>query len=598
MKDWEFNDRRAELFGRAPDVAHLLGRCKHSGLTVVSGRPRLGKSWLLEETARRLMEMDFLVGYAESSAEQPDLLLRAVADAYARWLAQASMGDQARSLYDRHKDSLVDQAGKRVAGLLKAVSERGGVGWKVAGELAAKALSGLGDLDTDLKSAGLKLPSLNYDEARDLTDHLARISGKGVVLILDAWEKTPASEREIGILDTFLDHLEDWPPTHLFLSYRTEGQGDEKLKRLRHLIQGTPNGEEYPLPVMHLDRDDERQRLLNYVQQAVGGAESEVSEEEMEAWIGGFPGVVEWWTRQAVKEQLETSEDLDRAAGDAQAGRYRPEFDRLLSPLETEPKLLQVAARLALLPQMTSDSWWEALRTVVTEEGMQQTVAQLNVRGILDTRQGLPSYGHSTRHEAARRWLLEESLEPLVRIELDRLAQKLGGQINSADPANRPFALALVGLRPALTDPSTSPIPSGLVEAAMSLLPLQEPTWEKFEAGFKQAKDSPSLAPLWAMGLFNNLIHRSQEDDRDGREQMLEELRQLANRFPDDTAVRERLAKGLVNNLNHRSQEDDRDGREQMLDDLRQLAEAFPDNAAIREATENAEEVTKVLEES
>jgi hypothetical protein len=36
-----------------------------------------------------------------------------------------------------------------------------------------------------------------------------------------------------------------------------------------------------------------------------------------------------------------------------------------------------------------------------------------------------------------------------------------------------------------------------------------------------------------------------EENSLEGRDKLLDELRRLAGRWPDDTAIRERLAKGL-----------------------------------------------------
>ena len=64
---------------------------------------------------------------------------------------------------------------------------------------------------------------------------------------------------------------------------------------------------------------------------------------------------------------------------------------------------------------------------------------------------------------------------------------------------------------------------------------------------------------------------------------MLDELRVLARTFPDDAAVRERLAGGLLNTLNDAKAEDDLARRDGLLDELRTLSGAFPvDAAAVR----------------
>lgn len=81
------SDRRDMLFGRTAGLQYLTQRAQATGLTVVTGRPQFGKSWLAIEVARTLGAQEHephLVGYAESTGQEPDLLLRVIADLYSR----------------------------------------------------------------------------------------------------------------------------------------------------------------------------------------------------------------------------------------------------------------------------------------------------------------------------------------------------------------------------------------------------------------------------------------------------------------------------------------------------------------------------------
>ena len=107
-----YPDRRGELFGREPDIRFLCDRARHAGLTVVTARPLMGKTWTLTEVARRLEEEGaFIVGCHESKGAESSHLLYAVADLYTRWLEDSRMWDQARSLWERHRDGLVPRVG-------------------------------------------------------------------------------------------------------------------------------------------------------------------------------------------------------------------------------------------------------------------------------------------------------------------------------------------------------------------------------------------------------------------------------------------------------------------------------------------------------
>ena len=52
--------------------------------------------------------------------------------------------------------------------------------------------------------------------------------------------------------------------------------------------------------------------------------------------------------------------------------------------------------------------------------------------------------------------------------------------------------------------------------------------------------------------------------------------------FGPDAAVRERLANGLFNTLNHAKQEQALERRDTLLQELRHLAQAYPQDAAVR----------------
>jgi hypothetical protein len=118
----ELVNRRDCLFGREGDLAYLLKRARFKGLTAVVARPQMGKSWLLTELAHRLgaeHQTPYLVGFAESFGETPDLLLRTVVDLYARWLSDASVWQQAKRVRENEKPNLLPGVAKAVAKIFR-----------------------------------------------------------------------------------------------------------------------------------------------------------------------------------------------------------------------------------------------------------------------------------------------------------------------------------------------------------------------------------------------------------------------------------------------------------------------------------------------
>ena len=180
----ELIDRRDRLFGRKGDLAYLLERARFKRLTAVVTRPQMGKSWLLTELARRLgtePQSPYLVGFAESFGETPDLLLRTVVDLYARWLSDAGPWQQAKKVWKNEKPNLLPGVAKTVAKIFKETNPV----TKPAGVAVEGAINGLVAADARLRTGGLQLSTLSYEQARDLVGSVARISGRPIALFLD-----------------------------------------------------------------------------------------------------------------------------------------------------------------------------------------------------------------------------------------------------------------------------------------------------------------------------------------------------------------------------------------------------------------------------
>jgi hypothetical protein len=217
-----FPDLRERLFGRERDLEALSARVRFKGLTAVAARPQMGKSWLLTELARRLSqdhEPRHLVGFSESAGETPDLLLRTVIDLYARWLSDAGYAQQAKMVWDQQKPNLLPGVAKALG---KIFGELAGASTKPVAVAVEDAINGLIAADQSLKSGGVQLPALSYEQARDLVAAVAAISDRPIVLFLDQWEESPDVTREAKALSAFIRHLDDWPRCHVFLALRLD----------------------------------------------------------------------------------------------------------------------------------------------------------------------------------------------------------------------------------------------------------------------------------------------------------------------------------------------------------------------------------------
>src|SRR5271157_549621 len=261
----EFQDRSKVLFGRGPDLAHLLSRAPQKGMTAVAGRAQMGKSWLLTELARQLSQdggplrsgtmqslnlerPSYLVGFTESLGETSDLLLRAVVDLYTRWLSDSSYWEQAQVTWQQQKKDLVSNVGKAVGTIFAKISKLGSTPGEVVGGLVEKTFDALARANRDLLTGGMQIPRLQIEQGRDLLALVVQVTSRPMVLVFDQWEKSPGIELEANILDSFLRHLDEWPPCHIFLGLRSDEKPYAAVRRLYNDFPGPV--EVYDLPPM------------------------------------------------------------------------------------------------------------------------------------------------------------------------------------------------------------------------------------------------------------------------------------------------------------------------------------------------------------
>ncbi|MGH8591681.1 MAG: tetratricopeptide repeat protein [Gammaproteobacteria bacterium] len=523
-----FPDRRADLFGRELDIEHLIARAKTNGLTAVVGRPQMGKTWVFIETARRLVEdQRCIVGYHEAKAAEHSHLLYTVRDLYTRWLADSNLRAQARSLWKRHKGDLVTTVGQAAGYLFGKLNEP-----EALGNVVRDAFDKLAEAQRDLRSGGLTLAPLPYDQARDLVRLVAMVSGRRVVLVLDAWEQSISVGPEHRTLESALDHAEEWPDSHLFLGIREphldRDAGNDAYRAARDLEDRSPAAEVYALPPMHLDEDEERRRMLGHVRVELPAAQR-LAPEDLLNLVDGFPGVVSRWLHPAKREKLNDRAALEQAAADAQDYRYR-EFERLWPNLSPQERVF--AARLAFLHRL-DESTWPSLKEVLVVGLDGFAWHPLVGKGVLanDT---YPSYGHDTRHAAARRWV-ERNTKALIRDEGKIVVQGLAGRIVRADEIARPYAEALVFASPVAEALDMPPASRCLTWAAASLFGLTEPLLSPaFDTAWRAAiTQDPSVAALISLALNNRGVTKGQLGDSAGEMADYTAVIEMPNAPPD-----------------------------------------------------------------
>ena len=580
---FQFKNNSSRLFGRGEDFQQLTDRVKMKrGLTAVMGPPRIGKTWLLREFSRRICgDNNSLVGYAHSNGEG-DLLKSAVTDLYLRWFSDSSFTEQAKAAWKSNKDGKDGFFARFTASTVNMLSDIV-ESIPVAGPVAKPLLAGgknlfsaLADADANLRGQKL-IQDLTYEQSFEIVTMLAEVAGRKIVLVLDAFDQIPDTQRQFGVLRGFLTDIESWPEIHVFVAIKQNKKG-EPANEFRSLCDMYPPAEVVPLGGMNLEGDEET-KLAQYIRTEVPALRDSKDAKIIEL-LEGYPAVVEQLIYRS--DAIETMDDVLQEVENAKSNRY-PEFDRFRDMTPDEQKL---GLRLAICKQLSDLQEWNLLEPILTEGLGEGTFAKLQTEHLLKPIE-YPTFGHQTRHQAALDWFIA-NLPAILSDQVDHVIRMLGAKVQDVDDHSLPFILALVALRKSVGGLTISTQSEAIVNCAFVLTELSIEDQSSYKmlsrADWKAAAAWGECAALLSMGLFNTLYYAKAEGDLPRRDALLDELRDLRVGFPDDALVRERLAKGLFNTLIDAEDEGDQSRCDAILQELRELQNAFPDDAPVREA--------------
>jgi hypothetical protein len=577
--DADFFTHRDAFFGRQPDVNYLLGRANAPGVTFVVARPKMGKTWLLLEVAQRLSEPGpdgngpaFLIGYHECKGGEA-LIQYTVQDLYTRWLGQASLREQALQVWGQQKEGLLSKAAGAVAAIFGGVGKLTGAVPDAVGDLVKGTIDGLVSANNKLKSGDLDVPRLSYDNSRDLVSALAKISGRRIVMIFDAWEKAADGAGEQAFLGNYLSHREEWPQVHFIVGIRnpslTDKANDPAWAAAQDLKNSSGAVQILPLAPLHLEEAGERARLLAYLRQQLPAA-SAVPDASLISILNAYPGTLERWME---KPGLATAADLQSEADDAEGFLYR-ELDRLLPSLNMDQ--LTLAVRLALLPRASPDTW--PVYAPVVMEGVPDDVRlECSELGVLEG-DDVPTFGHDTRHRAVALWFTGKGkYRPRVQKEGSRLIAEFGPRIDFAAPARVPLT---AGIRTVFRTVGGG----GLLPLAQVIGAANQAFWNENPGpailAVQPWPGTPDqrrqLAEFFGRAFYNVIIDARTAQDLGQALAVLDLLRKLHLDFPDQLVVRQRFAMMLVDVISMVRSAGKKPDVDALTDELKRLHLASP----------------------
>ena len=483
LKPFPFPDNSERLFGRKKDVAYLLERVRKPGITFITARPRMGKTWLLLEVGRQLAESDdCLVGYFEAKGGT-ELIQRAVIDLYLRWISTTSFSQQAKVLWEKNRGSILRRVVEALGSAFEKISKVSPRGINKIAGLFADGLSSLAVAQKDLETGKMQYEPLPYEIVRDALFLVDKIDNKNrkLVLILDAWDQSDVIPNEKRTLEAIAKHTEEaevWSCCHILVGVRhpeLDDQGANPAYKATGQISKYDTAKPYELKPMEMD-EHERQKRFN-LQDKIPLLK-DLSLERIEELHHGYPGIIERWRKRA--DEISSEEDLQRLAHEAWALEYS-ELDKLLPPLEGDELLW--AIRIAFFRRLNNDSW-KIYRDILCD-GIDDSLWKKLFRiGVFEWEieehpagaEYYPTYGHETRHRCARLWFLKRHTDfgPNINEEITTLCFALAAKVLKIDIASFPFGIALLEylseeLRPVVSEEAYALAYSGAIPFGISL---------------------------------------------------------------------------------------------------------------------------------
>lgn len=563
------------IFGRTKERRTLRDRISMKGVTVLAGRPRIGKTRLLLDLRDQLGDGDeYLVGYKMGTGSISELVLHSLADLYSRWLQSASFVRQGRALFKDRKEGLITRFGAGfgnvIAPLLETVDPTG-----MSPEFVKGIFSKLAQLDEDQRTGGLSLEPVSYDQTLNLVHLLVEIENKPMLFILDAFEQLGDDSKiaqEGSTVTGFLGDLDSWPNCHFLVAMRDNKPEHAAYALAQDWERSSPLSKIVTVGTMDLDEDYERNALLDYVREHVPAGKT-VDDDVLLAELQGDPGTLDWW----VKGQPEDEESLRKQAADARAYKYgelRDWFRDIIR--EGDSDKIDFLARLALMPEMGDEESWAIFKDIVQDTIPDVVVRDLHSRRVLDPDAPFPSFGHTSRYETAKAWWqTEPQARPHARNAMEELVKGNAGKIFDSSDASAPYAFVL----PLFTEKEYEEVIDtslrSVAECAFFILPLNfHPVAPYPFSEIRAVVNSrlPEAATLVSMALVNVLIEAEDDVDLLHRDLLLNELRELASKHSHMPTVVNGLAKGLFIALVDANSDQDLEWRDGILDELPEVA--------------------------
>jgi hypothetical protein len=404
-------------FGRFAELQALKARLQRFGVTFVIGPPRIGKTQVIRAVCRSekaRLDKTAWYGYAESTSDATDVVLRSLSTAFEQWINSATFRQQAGMLVHSLKSQNLSAS---LLGLADALSA-------TVLTQSTEVVRGVGQwLRSEDKRMllGSELEKLPIDTLKERIQALAAVSGRRIVLGIDAVDLIQDPLPTISLLRSLLSNRAEWSDSLHFLVGLRSPEEQAILEGPWRQLEGFPGVDVQRIGRFNLVDDDERQAFVSYIRNFAPAANN-LDDQSLIDLVDGSPAVLDEWRLEAPA----TVTEMRRQAINAQVRHYDDCVLRVRELAVQQSEHADALIKILLLPRPVSVDDWQA--AAPTQIVARDAVADnLRARLLLDPHESTyPSFGHITRYEAARRALIATpAAGPNIRRNLGDLVSAL-----------------------------------------------------------------------------------------------------------------------------------------------------------------------------
>lgn len=558
------------LCGRQHELTTLQSYSQRPGITLINAPAQIGKSRLLHEWIDSLNQhraTSPLWGYARAyQGCGQDIIELALYSLYDNWQHQTNTTSNSKQHFLRVQQQGITGLGPLATALLDNLNLDSAIPSSVVINNTLQTLN-------KAQHCSENVNVLHYEHTFDLCQLIFKLSGRPIVLVLDAFEHSTDQQGAQRILSRYLDNIDHWPSLHVVIAQRTAS--DKAHQQHTAAQPWRPNSNHchsLTLDTIELNNyPQQKHQLANYlIEQVRALTPSNIN--RYLAKSHGHPGIWQRW----VDENCQSEHELTDHIQQVQQSRYTA----LASALgQLDQQTLSVVIRLALMPQLDQLEIWSILEPVVLLHSSTDILDQLHQTGILQSNTP-PCFGATLRYEYTRQWLIQNhaALCASQMTQSIALISRLAVEFNHPVTVVTAVGVLLSWARLAEQLPCDSGVKEFCLLAEAIIGRKLDITIFKQAKLFLQQHPSTDCITLYACELSNAVSLCKADCDV---MTVLQTLRQLQQQWPQNHNVREQLCRALAT---MHCQISNFGEAESLLDELRQLQYHFADDSAVAEA--------------